>query len=130
MEPSTINSTANAASSTALSFGSLGFGSKSANSEPTKNVFGGTGFNTFSGFGTASTNPIANMAQQQKSPAGILKNATFTFGGQSFGGAQTQQPSTGFAAFGSAANTSNQLNASSQSGSLFSSFKTPQKSGK
>ena len=108
-------------SANSVSFGNLGFGgAKTGGSEPPKPIFGG------SIFGSAT----ANQAQQQKSPfgssSGILKNPTFTMGQST-----VVQPAT--SVFGGGAPTTGlfssttQPAAAQQEGSLFSSFKTPQK---
>lgn len=119
----------------AQSFGTLGFGTASVKTaeEQNKNVFGGSLFGT-----------NANTAQQQKSPfggggvggsgsTGILKNPTFVtaqapqsagfFGGSNIAPNTTSNNTAGTSLFGSAAQSS------TGGGGLFSSFKTPQKTG-
>ncbi len=120
----------------AQSFGTLGFGTASVKTaeEQNKNVFGG------SLFGTST-----NTAQQQKSPfggggvggsgsTGILKNPTFVtaqapqsagfFGGSNITPNTTSNNTGGTSLFGTAAQSS-----TGSGGGLFSSFKTPQKTG-
>ena len=114
-------------------FGGLGFGSKP--NEPAKTGL----FGSPSLFGAPVTSPnttsLGAQAQQQKSPFGsILRGATFNANtGQPVGGLfgsnnstppASNAPATGGGLFSSAA-ASNQ----SQGGSLFNSFKTPQKTG-
>jgi hypothetical protein len=134
MESSMINNGGGglAAAPTTL-FGGLGFGAPKTN-EPPKTGFGG--FGTPSLFGAAITTPsnqsptIGAQAQQQKSPFGsILKTATFNAGGQTAGnlfGSNATPPATNTSGGGLfSLGTSGQ----NQSGSLFNSFKTPQKTG-
>ncbi len=109
-------------------FGGLGFGSK-PNEAPKTGLFGSPSL-----FGAPVTSPtVGAQAQQQKSPFGsILKGATFNANtGQPAGGLfgsnnstppASNAPGTGGGLFSSAA-------ASNQGGSLFNSFKTPQKTG-
>ena len=112
-----------------VSFGSLGFGgAKTGPSEPSKPIFGGSVFGS----------TTANQAQQQKSPfgsssSGILKNPTFTMGQSTIAQPATSVFGGGGGGGGtntglfSTATSTTQAAAAPQEGSLFSSFKTPQK---
>ena len=134
MESSGINNGA----SVSLGFGGLGFGSSNSATKtdqtPSKGLFGSSMAPTPSLFGQAVNTTAQGPQQQQqvKSPfGGILKTATFqaatTSGGVAQPSTTTVAPATG-GLFGAAASAS-ASGSTTGGGGLFSSFKTPQKTG-